>query len=194
MAASGYQSPSRPGGEIVEDGLLSVAEPAAIDRTGPHVTAATTRAVSSLFLRHRRPHGGEWIALRMRSTGQDKQGKELVSWVNENQDDIRADHHLVPAELLGGDTRNLDWTGIGFQDPIEVRHHFALATCNGCHGGETATLFAHMDRRRRSAPPVLSQYLTAETIVHPGGQTSPFHDLPPRPHFLRAPFPHQIPS
>ena len=55
----------------------------------------------------------------------------LVAWVNGNQDSILADQHVVPDELLGGDTRNIDWIGIGFQDPIEVRHHFALATCNG---------------------------------------------------------------
>ena len=111
---------------------------------------------------------------------------ELVSWVNENQDDILADRHAVPAKLLGGDTRNLDWTGRGFQDPIEVRHHFALATCNGCHGGETATLFAHMDRRRRGAPTVLSEYLTGETIVDPGGQTRTFNELARRADFLRG--------
>ncbi len=110
---------------------------------------------------------------------------ELTSWVNENQEDILADRHVVPDELLGGDTRNLDWTGRGFQDPIEVRHHFALATCNGCHGGDTGTEFIHTDKRRRGETSVLSDYLTGETIVDPGGQTRTFNELERRADFLR---------
>ncbi len=110
---------------------------------------------------------------------------ELTSWVNENQDDILGDRHVVPDELLGGDTRNLDWTGKGFQDPLEVRHHFALATCNGCHGGNTGTEFIHTDKRRRGETSVLSDYLTGETIVDPGGQTRTFNELERRADFLR---------
>jgi hypothetical protein len=110
---------------------------------------------------------------------------ELTSWVNENQEDILADRQVVPDELLGGDTRNLDWTGRGFQDPIEVRHHFALATCSGCHGGDTGTEFIHIDKRRRGETSVLSDYLTGETIVDPGGQTRTFNELERRADFLR---------
>jgi hypothetical protein len=111
---------------------------------------------------------------------------ELASWVNENQEDILADRHVVPDQLLGGDTRNVDWTGRGFQDPIEVRHHFAIATCNGCHGGDTGTEFTHIDKRRRGETSVLSGYLTGETIVDPGGQTRTFNELERRADFLRG--------
>ena len=100
----------------------------------------------------------------------------LISWVNANQSDILADRHVVPDELLGGDTRNLDWVGIGFEDPIEVRHHFALATCSGCHNGETRTAFTHTNRRRQGEATVLSRYMTGETIVDPGGQPRTFNE------------------
>jgi hypothetical protein len=126
------------------------------------------------------------VALFQSPDVRDEGRPELASWVNENQDDILADRHVVPAELLGGDTRNLDWTGRGFEDPLEVRHHFALATCNGCHGGETGTEFIHIDKRRRGEASVLSEYLTGETIVDPGGQTRTFIELERRADFLRG--------
>ena len=115
----------------------------------------------------------------------DDRSPELISWVNDNQDDILADRHIVPVGLLGGDTRNLDWTGTGFQDPLEVRHHFALATCNGCHAGETATDFVHINRRRRGEQSMMSEYLTGETILDPGGETRTFNELARRADFLR---------
>jgi len=125
------------------------------------------------------------VALFQSPDIRDQRSPDLISWVNQNQDDILADRHRVPLELLGGDTRNLDWTGRGFEDPIEVRHHFALATCNGCHGGETGTEFIHIDRRRRGEPTVLSDFLTGETIVDPGGQMRTFNELARRADFLR---------
>jgi hypothetical protein len=111
---------------------------------------------------------------------------DLISWVNANQDAILADEHVVPEALLGGDTRNVDWTGAGFQDPIEVRHHFALATCNGCHGGETATFFVQMSRRHRGEDTFLSDYLTGETIRDPGGVWRDFNELQRRADYLQG--------
>ena len=43
-----------------------------------------------------------------------------------------------------------------------------------------------MDRRRRGAPTVLSEYLTGETIVDPGGQIRTFNELARRADFLRC--------
>lgn len=40
------------------------------------------------------------------------------------------------------------------------RHKFSLATCNGCHGGETGALFTHVDCRAKGQPARLSQFLT----------------------------------
>ncbi|MFZ0829167.1 MAG: choice-of-anchor X domain-containing protein [Verrucomicrobiia bacterium] len=39
-----------------------------------------------------------------------------------------------------------------------VRIHFSLNTCNGCHGGETATLFTHVSPRPFGAPATLSGF------------------------------------
>lgn len=116
----------------------------------------------------------------------DEDNPDLISWVNANQVAILADQHVVPDELLGGDTRNLDWTGVGFDDPLEVRHHFALATCNGCHGGETATNFAHMSRRHQGEDTVLSRYMTGERILDPGGQWRDFNELQRRANYLEG--------
>jgi len=108
----------------------------------------------------------------------------LIAWVNSNQEAILADAHLVPEELLGGDTRNIDWTGAGFEDPFEVRHHFGLATCSGCHNGETGTDATHTSWRHSGTRPELSAYMTGETIVDPGGQVRTFNELQRRASFL----------
>jgi hypothetical protein len=108
----------------------------------------------------------------------------LISWVNANQKAILADEHVVPEELLGGDTRNINWTGAGFEDPFEVRHHFGLATCSGCHNGETGTDAIHTSWRHRGTAPVLSPYLTGETFVDPGGQVRTFNELQRRANVL----------
>lgn len=116
----------------------------------------------------------------------DERNPDFISWVNANQEDILADRHEVPGSLLGGDTRNLDWTGFGFEDPIEVRHHFALATCNGCHAGETATLFSHLEKRHRGEETSLSPYLTGESILDPGGVWRTFNELGRRSDYLES--------
>jgi hypothetical protein len=103
----------------------------------------------------------------------------LVHWVNANQKSILADDYVVPDELLGGDTRNIDWLRIGFEDPDEVGHHFALGTCNGCHGGETGILseVTQLRWRHQGEQTVLSPYLTGETILDPRGHPRTFNEL-----------------
>lgn len=108
----------------------------------------------------------------------------LIAWVNNNQEAILADRHVVPDELLGGDTRNFEWFGIGFEDPIEVRHHFALATCSGCHNGETGAPSVHTTWRHMGEAAGLSRYMTGTTIVDPGGQSRTFNELQRRADFL----------
>jgi hypothetical protein len=63
--------------------------------------------------------------------------------------------------------------------------HFALATCNGCHAGETATDFVHINLRRRGEQSMMAEYLTGETILDPGGVTRTFNELSRRADFLR---------
>jgi hypothetical protein len=47
----------------------------------------------------------------------------------------------------------------------ELRHRFSLNTCNGCHGGETATSFMHVNAERE-----LSGFLTGIDVTDPAGE------------------------
>ncbi len=55
-----------------------------------------------------------------------------------------------------------------------TRHKFSLNTCNGCHGGETATTFTHISENG-----ALSGFLTGITIPDAAGEpvTRTFNDL-----------------
>jgi hypothetical protein len=58
---------------------------------------------------------------------------------------------------------------------VEVRHLFALGTCNGCHGQETIDpsgaggpeFFAHIEPRQRAARSELSSFLTGVPMGEP---------------------------
>lgn len=60
------------------------------------------------------------------------------------------------------------------------RHKLSLATCNGCHGGETGTFFTHVDCRPKGQPAPLSRFLTGlAALPDPAGApiTRSFADL-----------------
>ena len=104
-------------------------------------------------------------------------GQALADYVNANEEQIIADQHLVPTEMRGGTIpTDLDWSGFGMSDPFEARHHFALASCNGCHGDETATALVHVDNRNRYFVSNLSNYLT--------GRVMPILDTMGRPRYF----------
>jgi len=101
----------------------------------------------------------------------------LADYVNANEEQIIADQHVVPAEMRGGAIpTDLAWSGTGMSDPFEARHHFALASCNGCHGDETATALVHVDNRNRYFMSDLSNYLT--------GRVMPILDTMGRPRYF----------
>src|SRR5262249_8732055 len=53
---------------------------------------------------------------------------ELVSFINTNADRILAGTHQVPPSMLGGAIpTSFGWSGAGLDDPLLVRHRFALA-------------------------------------------------------------------
>lgn len=74
----------------------------------------------------------------------------------------------------------------GSQVDSLLRHKFSLGTCNGCHGGETHTLFTHVSYDHpigREA--VLSGYLTGITLRDPiDGQMRTFGELQNRAEYL----------
>ena len=50
-----------------------------------------------------------------------------------------------------------------------VRIHFSLNTCNGCHAGETQTAFTHVSPRLPGVPSALSGFLTGIFVPDPKG-------------------------
>lgn len=101
----------------------------------------------------------------------------LADYINANQENILGDRHVVPLAFRGGDIPTfLGWGGTGLEDRFEVRHHFALATCNGCHTYETSTPFTHLANRRQHEFTRISDYLT--------GNNMPVFDLMGRPRYF----------
>lgn len=72
------------------------------------------------------------------------------------------------------------WNGSpAFSIPPPTRIHFSLNTCNGCHTGETATAFTHVNPRGPGVPSTLSAFLGGENVLDPGGSgiTNRYSDL-----------------
>jgi hypothetical protein len=60
----------------------------------------------------------------------------LVQFINDHADEVRRGTHVVPPEMLGGVAPETGpWEIPGVDE--ELRHAFALQTCNGCHTNET---------------------------------------------------------
>lgn len=98
----------------------------------------------------------------------------LAQFINENEDVILTERHLVP-ELFEGinfqaaTSFNLQpiWDAPGINNP-EARHKFALNTCSGCHGPEAGiTNFLQVEPRRVGEVARLSGFLTGTTVTDP---------------------------
>ena len=116
----------------------------------------------------------------------------LADYVNANEQDILDNSYIVP--LLYGNPlqpfraaasknpfNNFDWDGP--QPPCTsifdstARHLFSLNTCNGCHGGETDTVFKHVEPRSTGLPSQLSGFLTGASTTDMCGQAHKFGDI-----------------
>ncbi|HSR95894.1 MAG TPA: LamG domain-containing protein, partial [Kofleriaceae bacterium] len=108
----------------------------------------------------------------------------LASYFQANAAAIIADQHVVPAMFAGQPFQ----AGAVFNDlstwfmpgaPSEVRHHFALNTCNGCHSfDETNTIFLQIGPRVVGGSAELSSFLTGTTVFDVvTGQPRSFNDL-----------------
>lgn len=106
----------------------------------------------------------------------------LAAYLNANPAPIIADHYQLPAQLppptplLGAEARAKgaltywDLPGIG----ADLRFHFSLGTCNGCHNRETETNSLHIDPMVPVGQPAhLSQFLTGAL---PGMTPTPVTD------------------
>ncbi|HYO12727.1 MAG TPA: hypothetical protein VE685_06000 [Thermoanaerobaculia bacterium] len=99
----------------------------------------------------------------------------LANYANANASAILNNQHIVP----------LTWNGVAFRGgrshhaldfnwdgppPActsirnDVRHNLSLNTCNGCHGGETDTVFKHVEPRAAGQEAQLSAFLTGNPL------------------------------
>jgi hypothetical protein len=123
----------------------------------------------------------------------------LGDYLANNEADILADRHEVPARFPDDPDRFLGavstttfegyfWSAPnveGLTDQAETRRKFSLATCNGCHGGETGTPFTHIGhdgKRDMGDSAWLSGFLRGKTVTVPmsGGGTRRYEDLTER--------------
>jgi hypothetical protein len=87
----------------------------------------------------------------------------LSDYVLEHADEIEGSGATLPESLRAGaaqiDTPDFSWPVLGVSE--RLRHAFSLQTCNGCHGGDTASLpFRHIGPGWSStAPAALSRFL-----------------------------------
>jgi len=108
----------------------------------------------------------------------------LRAYIGANEADILSDRHVVPerfpgalSPFLGAVSGNLFqsffWSAPdlnGLQDPVQARRKFSLATCNGCHAGETSTPFTHIGeegRREMNEPAWTSPFLQGGDVTVP---------------------------
>jgi hypothetical protein len=79
------------------------------------------------------------------------------------------------SEVLAGGFGGTFWNGSppGSILTFGARRHFSLNTCNGCHGGETATGFTHISVRSPGVPSTLSGFLTGIVVPDPAGFEPP---------------------
>jgi hypothetical protein len=113
---------------------------------------------------------------------------ELAAYINDHAAEILTESHQVPPEMLGGYIQqNLVWDAPEIQDHLEVRHHFGMQTCNGCHNGETGTRNVHIFARRNHEIAEISDYLTGEhmPILDPYDQPRTFNELQRRADLLQ---------
>lgn len=113
----------------------------------------------------------------------------VADFINANAADILNDTYDVDAEFPVGTpflgatapvpTPFVFWDGPAPHPNASIatpgtRHKFSLNTCNGCHGGETATTFTHISENG-----VLSAFLTGETIPDAAGEPTmhTFNDI-----------------
>ena len=104
--------------------------------------------------------------------------KLIVEYCNTFAADIIGGSHVVPLQFgtpkvpfLGSvapmPAKNFFWDGPppqGTTIPTKIRHPFSLATCNGCHAGETGTPFTHVFTRLHNQEANLSDFLTGAAM------------------------------
>jgi len=121
----------------------------------------------------------------------DMDGKRLLGdFVRENREAILQFRHDIPERfkdqpfLAGASVARFNgrWTVPGFAN-TEERFNLAFGTCNGCHTGETNTVFTHVKTRAADRASELSAFLTGKGNSR-DFKGQPFEDLDRRAKFL----------
>jgi len=109
----------------------------------------------------------------------------LRDFINENEATILTQTHTVPLSFQGapfaaGASENnfLDFATADGINNNEARHLFSLNNCDGCHGGETGTIFLHINPRAPGEVAQLSAFLTGTVVNDPvSGEERTLNDL-----------------
>lgn len=103
----------------------------------------------------------------------------LKKYINTNAAAILVGTNNIswPLKLGGASENNFDtWDAQGILNP-EARFKFALNTCNGCHGIETATTFLHINPRPANAKAAISDFFENVTVTDGLGMPRNFNEL-----------------
>ncbi|MDF7776594.1 hypothetical protein P1X14_15160 [Sphingomonas sp. AOB5] len=97
---------------------------------------------------------------------------QLASYIAANEAALLANSHVVPALLPGGapflggeaptfNNGSFSWTSTLFQTPVngQALFNFSIATCNGCHTGDTSGTFTHINPRVTGTQSGLSPFM-----------------------------------
>jgi hypothetical protein len=137
--------------------------------------------------------------------------QRLADYIRQHESALLGETHIVPVEFqmeafVAGSALNppdnaapteatLFWNAPGLGAELaEARHRLSIATCNGCHGGETKTTrFLHIAPRDVGERSALSGFLTGTVVADPAGQmqdgrikTREFGDLVRRARDIKA--------
>jgi len=103
---------------------------------------------------------------------------KLVKWINDNAVAVASGTHSVPNQFpdgtrflgarapIPGNNLSFIWDRGSAITTANARHQFSLATCSGCHTGETKTRFTHV-KPVSERPPLLSGFLTGISVTDP---------------------------
>jgi hypothetical protein len=103
--------------------------------------------------------------------------KTLKDYIDKNLQAIQSHTYQVPPAFWGqpfrgGNAPNdspMFWNSTPAASSNDARHLFSQTTCNGCHGLETDTPFAHINNRQTGSPSKLSKFLLGMgTLGAPG--------------------------
>jgi len=92
---------------------------------------------------------------------------ELVRWATDHASEVEKETFTLPPGFLApsalAPNEGFRWLrGAGL--PETLRHPLSLATCNGCHTGETRTRFTHIFPRRAGNATEISGFLRGELV------------------------------